>query len=65
MAKKEFTLSMLEEALDNSNFKETVESMGNGYYRIAKTVIGGESFLQEIDDAIKDEVSGIVIDVIK
>ena len=58
---KEFTLKMLEDAVKKIGFLE-VKSLGNGLYQFAEGIIGDERFLQEVDNAIRTEVSHIDID---
>ena len=58
---KEFTLKMLEDAVKKIGFLE-VKSLGNGLYQFAEGIIGDERFLQEVDNAIRTEVSHINID---
>lgn len=62
MKTKEFTLEMLEEACKKVGFPE-IKPLGNELYQIAEAIIGGERFLQEVDDVIKDGVSHINIDL--
>ena len=58
---KEFTLKMLKDAIKKIGFLE-VKSLGNGLYQFAEGIIGDERFLQEVDNAIRTEVSHIDID---
>ena len=58
---KEFTLKMLKDAIKKIDFLE-VKSLGNGLYQFAEGIIGDERFLQEVDNAIRTEVSHIDID---
>ena len=58
---KEFTLKMLKDIIKKIGFLE-VKSLGNGLYKFAEGIIGDERFLQEVDNAIRTEVSHIDID---
>ena len=58
---KEFTLKMLKDAIKKVGFLE-VKSLGNVLYKFSEGIIGDERFLQEVDNAIKTEVSHIDID---
>ena len=52
---------MLKDIIKKIGFLE-VKSLGNVLYKFSEGIIGDERFLQEVDNAIKTEVSHIDID---
>ena len=61
METKEFTLRMLEKAYKKVEMSE-IKPLNNGLCQVAESIIGGEKFVQELDNAIKQEIHDIVID---
>lgn len=55
--KKEFNLKLIEEAINKVGLDKCIKPIGNGLYKVAECAIGGEKFLQIIDEKRIQELS--------